>query len=222
MGAIGERELFLPYVVGSERLPIARSVTKRALDMTASATLLVLLSPLFLIVACAVILDSGWPPLYGQPRAGLDGKHFTIRKFRTMVRNADALKAKLMPLNEAPFPAFKIRKDPRITRLGRFLRKTSIDELPQLWNVLMGDMSLVGPRPLPVAEAALVSGPGRARLMARPGITCTWQISNRHTANDTFEDWVAKDLDYIEHWSLRLDLTLLVRTAGAVFRMTGS
>ncbi|MDQ2912138.1 MAG: sugar transferase, partial [Chloroflexota bacterium] len=162
------------------------------------------------------------PPLYGQSRAGLDGRHFKIRKFRTMIRNAEALKAQLLALNEAPFPAFKIRNDPRITRLGRFLRKASLDELPQLWNVLVGDMSLVGPRPLPVAEAALVSGPGRARLRARPGITCIWQISNRHTANETFDDWVAKDLDYIEHWSLWLDLVLLVKTARAVVRMTGS
>ena len=221
MGGIGESDLLGTYAVRSRALP-ANSALKRMLDIAVAGLVLLVLSPLFAAVIIAVLLDSGWPVLYSQRRAGLGGQNFSIWKLRTMVKNADALKPQLMALNEAPLPAFKIRNDPRITRVGRFLRKSSIDELPQLWNVIRGDMSLVGPRPLPVHEAALVTGVGRGRLTARPGITCTWQISNRHAGTDTFDDWVAKDLKYIENWTFWLDVTLLFRTVGVVFRMTGT
>ena len=221
MGGIGESEVFTTYGVRRTRALPATSTSKRVFDVAMAAVLLIVLIPLFAAITLAVVLDSGWPVLYSQRRAGMGGQHFSIWKFRTMVKNADALKPQLMALNEAPFPAFKIRNDPRITGVGRFLRKSSMDELPQLWNVLKGEMSLVGPRPLPVSEADRVTGLGRGRLSARPGITCTWQISNRHAATETFDDWAAKDLAYIDNWSFWLDLALLWKTVGAVFRMTG-
>ena len=216
-----QRELPQPCDAGQSRLPVADAPVKRVLDLALASTLIVVLSPLFVAVATVIALESGWPPLYSQRRTGLDGAEFVMWKFRTMVRNAEALKSQLMELNEAPFPVFKIRNDPRVTRVGRFLRKSSIDELPQLWNVIRGEMSLVGPRPLPVSEAAMVLGAGRRRLAARPGITGIWQISNRHCRSESFDDWVAKDLEYIENWSIWLDLTLLFKTARAVLGMTG-
>ncbi|MEK6206474.1 MAG: sugar transferase [Chloroflexota bacterium] len=200
---------------------MTESHTKRVFDLVVASVSLILLAPVCLAICAAIAVESGWSPLYSQRRTGLNGRDFRIWKFRTMVRNAEAMKAELLALNEAPFPAFKLRNDPRVTRLGRFLRKSSLDELPQLWNVIRGDMSLVGPRPLPVAEAARVSAAGKARLLARPGITCIWQVTNRHSANDSFDDWVAKDLAYIDNWSFWLDLVLLWRSAGAVLRMTG-
>lgn len=219
--ALRGAETLRPYLVGQRRLPVTESHAKRVFDVIVASALLVLLAPLFLAIVAAIAIDSGSPVLYTQRRTGLNGREFAIWKFRTMVRNAEAMKSLLMALNEAPFPAFKLRHDPRVTRLGRFLRKSSLDELPQLWNVLSGEMSLVGPRPLPVEEAARVSPAGQARLLARPGITCIWQVGNRHSTDGSFDDWVAKDLAYIDNWSLWLDVMLLWRSAGAVLRMTG-
>jgi lipopolysaccharide/colanic/teichoic acid biosynthesis glycosyltransferase len=200
---------------------IAESRSKRVFDVVVAATALVLLSPLLLAIAAAVVIDSGWPPLYSQMRTGLEGRPFRIWKFRTMVRNAELQRAELLAFNEAPFPTFKMRNDPRITRVGRFLRKSSADELPQLWNVLVGEMSLVGPRPLYTPEADALDATGRLRLRVRPGITCLWQLSNRHSRPSSFEDWLAKDLAYMESWSLWRDVVLLAQTVGAVIRMTG-
>jgi lipopolysaccharide/colanic/teichoic acid biosynthesis glycosyltransferase len=214
-------ELTVQYRGGDARLPVARSRGKRMLDVALSTVGLVVLSPLLLLIALAIVIDSGRPVLYSQSRTGFEGRVFRIWKFRTMVRNAEARRAELLELNEAPYPAFKIRNDPRLTRIGRFLRKSSADELPQLWNVLLGDMSLVGPRPLPTIEADLLDLAGRQRLLARPGITCFWQLSNRHAEESGFGDWLAKDLAYIDQWSIWRDVVILARTAGAVVRMTG-
>jgi lipopolysaccharide/colanic/teichoic acid biosynthesis glycosyltransferase len=214
-------ELTVQYRGGDARLPVARSRAKRLFDVVLAATGLAVLSPILALIAVAILIDSGWPVLYSQSRTGFEGQVFRIWKFRTMVRNAEARRAELLALNEAPYPAFKIRNDPRLTRIGRFLRKSSADELPQLWNVLMGDMSLVGPRPLPTIEADLLDLAGRQRLLARPGITCFWQLSNRHADQSGFGDWLAKDLAYIHDWSLWRDVVILARTAQAVVRMTG-
>lgn len=214
-------ELIRRYGDPDARLPVVRSRVKRFLDVALAAAALIIFAPLFLLIGAAVVLDSGWPALYSQERTGYAGKRFRIRKFRTMVRNAEARRSELLALNEAPYPAFKIRDDPRVTRVGRLLRKSSADELPQLWNVLLGDMSLVGPRPLPTMEADCLDANGQRRLLARPGITCFWQLGNRHSGPSDFDDWLAKDLAYIESWSVWLDLVLLARTARAVVRMTG-
>jgi len=206
---------------GDARLPVARSRAKRLLDIVVSAASLVILAPVLALTALIVVVDSGWPPFYSQARTGFEGRPFRIWKFRTMTRDAETRRAELLALNEAPFPAFKIRNDPRVTRVGRILRKSSADELPQLWNVLLGDMSLVGPRPLPTIEADALDAGGRQRLLARPGITCLWQLSNRHSEQSGFSEWLAKDLAYMDGWSLWRDLVILVRTAGVVVRMTG-
>jgi lipopolysaccharide/colanic/teichoic acid biosynthesis glycosyltransferase len=139
-----------------------------------------------------------------------------------MVRGADRLKPQLAHLNEAPFPAFKLRHDPRVTRVGRTLRRTSADELPQLWNVLKGEMSLVGPRPPLASEVEYYDDRARRRLAVRPGMTCFWQIEDRHTSpTATFVEWVDRDLEYIDRWSLWLDLVLLYKTACVVLKLTG-
>ncbi len=202
-------------------LLVAQSRTKRFLDVVLAAFALIVLLPLLVLIALAVMIDSGWPPLYSQMRTGFEGREFRMWKFRTMVRNAEQMRADLLLLNEAPFPTFKIRNAPRVTRIGRFLRMSSADELPQLWNVLVGDMSLVGPRPLFTQEANALGPAARLRFQARPGVTCVWQLSNRHSQQSTFDDWLAKDVAYIETWSLWRDLVLIVKTFGAVVRMTG-
>lgn len=201
--------------------PVATSRTKRVVDFSTAGLGLVLTSWLLLGVAIAVVLDSGWPPLFSQERVGLSGRRFRMWKFRTMVTNAEAMKSDLAHLNEAPFPAFKLRNDPRTTRVGRYLRMSSLDELPQLWNVLQGHMSLVGPRPALPAEVIHYDETAMRRLAARPGITGAWQIEFRHHGKAGFSDWVQKDLGYVEGWSLALDAELLAKTVGAVFRMTG-
>ncbi|MDQ2915544.1 MAG: sugar transferase [Chloroflexota bacterium] len=191
------------------------------IDVCAGGTALVFTSWLMLAVAIAVVLDSGWPPLFSQERVGLHGRRFRMWKFRTMVTNAEAMQNDLAHLNEAPFPAFKLRNDPRTTRVGRFLRMSSLDELPQLWNVLQGDMSLVGPRPALPGEVVHYDETAMRRLAARPGITGAWQIEFRHRGKAGFSDWVQTDLGYVDSWSLALDAELLAKTVGAVLRMTG-
>jgi len=193
---------------------------KRAMDVTAAGLGLTLLLPAFAVVATAVRLTSRGPVIFTQQRAGLGGRPFVIYKFRTMVADAEEKKQSLLSMNEQDGPAFKLRHDPRLTRLGRFLRRTSIDELPQLWNVLKGDMSLVGPRPLPVDEAAGCLGRARDRMAVRPGITCTWQVRGRSRV--TFEQWVAMDLEYIERRNLWLDLRILLATVPAVISCRGA
>ena len=193
---------------------------KRALDVAVSLLGLLLLAPLFLAVAVAVRLDSPGPVLFRQKRAGADGKVFICYMFRSMYEDAERLQEDLEPLNEAGGPVFKIKDDPRVTRVGRFLRRWSIDELPQLANVLKGEMSLVGPRPLPVRDFYRMEVAHKRRLEAIPGMTGYWQISGR--SNLSFEDMVRLDLYYIENWSLSFDLKIILKTLGAVLRGEGA
>jgi exopolysaccharide biosynthesis polyprenyl glycosylphosphotransferase len=193
---------------------------KRVLDVTVSLVGLVLLSPLFLAVAIAVRLDSPGPVLFRQKRVGADEKVFVCYMFRSMQRDAEVRQAVLEDLNEVEGPAFKIRDDPRVTRVGRFLRRWSIDELPQLVNVLKGEMSLVGPRPLPVRDFLRMEEAHKGRLGAVPGMTGYWQTSGRSELS--FEEMVRLDLYYIENWSLSFDLKIILKTLGAVLRREGA
>lgn len=189
---------------------------KNLADRVGAAIGLVILSPVFLAVAAAIRLSSPGPVIFSQQRAGLHGQPFTMLKFRTMSNDAEQRKADLMELNEMKGPVFKIENDPRVTPLGRFLRRTSIDEFPQLWNVLRGEMSLVGPRPLPLAEVAMFETTvHRRRLSMKPGLTCLWQIRGRSSVTN-FNDWVRMDLEYIDNWSLFLDFFIVLRTIPGV------
>src|SRR5215207_808725 len=193
---------------------------KRVLDVTVSLVGLVLLSPLFLAVALAVRLDSPGPVLFRQKRVGADEKVFICYMFRSMQRDAEVRQAVLEDRNEVEGPAFKIRDDPRVTRVGRFLRRWSIDESPQLVNVLKGEMSLVGPRPLPVRDFLRMEESHKGRLGAVPGMTGYWQTSGR--SDLSFEEMVRLDLYYIENWSLSFDLKIILKTLGAVLRREGA
>jgi exopolysaccharide biosynthesis polyprenyl glycosylphosphotransferase len=183
---------------------------KRIMDVTLSAAMLILLLPVMILVALLVKLTSPGPVFYRQVRCGLYGRRFRLYKFRSMQRGAEDVLWEIKHLNEMDGPVFKMRNDPRVTPFGRFLRKTSIDELPQLWNVLAGDMSLVGPRaPLP-DEVREYTRWQRRRLSVKPGITCLWQVSGRNEID--FHEWMKLDLHYIDNWSLLLDLKILLRT----------
>jgi len=193
---------------------------KRTVDVVGAAVGLLLLLPLFCVVSLALKLFSPGPLFFKQWRTGRGGKPFLMYKFRSMIADAEAKKKDLMALNEQDGPAFKIKDDPRVTAVGRFLRKTSLDELPQLWNVLKGDMSLVGPRPLPCAEAQACSGWLRRRQDVRPGLTCIWQVRGRSVV--AFVDWMRMDLQYVRTLSLKQDLKLLVLTVPAVILGKGA
>jgi len=198
-----------------------RVVIKRAIDIIGAGAGLVLLAPLMLIVAAAIKVTSRGPIVYPQDRCGLARRPFRMYKFRSMYADADKLQASLEERNEATGPVFKIRNDPRITPLGRLLRKSSIDELPQLWNVLRGDMSLVGPRPLPWRDVQRITRPSDMRRFSmRPGLTCLWQVQGR--SNIGFERWVELDLEYIDNWSLALDARIVARTIPAVLSGEGA
>jgi exopolysaccharide biosynthesis polyprenyl glycosylphosphotransferase len=194
---------------------------KRFIDVMASAVLLVLLSPLMAGVAAAVSLSSPGSILFRQRRIGLNGRTFYLYKFRSMHVGAEKQIEQLRNKNEMKGPVFKISDDPRVTPVGRFLRKHSLDELPQLWNVFVGDMSLVGPRPPVPGEVSLYERKDRRRLSMRPGLTCIWQVSGRNNIRD-FESWVKLDLEYIDNWSLGLDFALLMRTIPAVLFGSGA
>jgi len=199
-----------------------QGVMKKLLDFAGALALLILLAVPLALVAAAVKLTSAGPVLFRQPRSGLNGRPFTIYKFRTMVSNAEQLKAEVAAMNEMSGPVFKISNDPRVTPLGSFLRKFSIDELPQLVNVLRGEMSLVGPRPLPVDEVKRFNDLAhRRRLSVKPGLTCLWQISGRNNVKD-FRDWVRLDLEYIDNWSFWLDLKILWWTVPTVLTGAGA
>jgi exopolysaccharide biosynthesis polyprenyl glycosylphosphotransferase len=194
---------------------------KRAMDVIGAVSGLLLLAPVMLAITVVIKLTSAGPVLFTQQRFGLNKRRFAMLKFRTMVVNAEALQPALETRNEANGPVFKIHRDPRATRVGAFLRKTSLDELPQLVNVLRGEMSLVGPRPLPVRDVARFDAPYlMRRFSVKPGLTCLWQISGR--SNTTFQDWIQKDLHYIDNWSLTLDLAILAKTFPAVVKGTGA
>jgi len=194
---------------------------KRVIDMVGASVVLLALSPVMIAAAIGIRLTSEGPAIYAQERYGLNRRRFRMFKFRTMVQNAERLQASLESMNEASGPVFKIANDPRITPIGRFLRRSSIDELPQLFNVLRGDMSLVGPRPLPLRDVNRFTRTGDLRRFSmRPGATCLWQVSGRSGIG--FDDWIALDLQYIDRWSLFLDLVILLRTVPAVLRGTGA
>lgn len=194
---------------------------KRILDCAAAGSMLALLSPLLLVVALLVKLTSRGPVVFRQERAGMSGRRFTLYKIRTMAEGAEKGLAALEGQNEMDGPVFKMKDDPRVTGLGRFLRRTSIDELPQLWNVLKGDMSLVGPRPLPVYEVEKFEPWQRRRMAMRPGITCLWQVAGRNAVS-SFADWMRLDLEYVDRWSLGLDLKILASTIPAVLLGRGA
>jgi exopolysaccharide biosynthesis polyprenyl glycosylphosphotransferase len=194
---------------------------KRLIDMCGSAVLLLVMLPLFMLVAVLIKLDSPGPVFFRQERIGLNKRRFRLLKFRTMVEGAEKQQQQLEHLNEADGPVFKIKDDPRITRIGEFLRRFSIDELPQLLNVLKGEMSLVGPRPLPVRDVERIDVLWhKRRLSVKPGITCLWQVNGR--SNIGFDDWVRMDLEYIDTWSLGLDMKILVKTILTVLRGVGA
>jgi exopolysaccharide biosynthesis polyprenyl glycosylphosphotransferase len=193
---------------------------KRLLDVGASSVALALLSPLMVVVALLIKFTSRGDILFKQQRVGRHGRPFNMLKFRSMVSNAEELKAKLMALNEQAGPVFKMRSDPRITGVGRFIRKFSIDELPQLVNVLRGEMSLVGPRPPVPSEVAKYEAWQRRRLSVRPGLTCVWQVSGRNEIS--FEEWMYLDMQYIDHWSLAQDFQLILKTIPVVFTGRGA
>jgi exopolysaccharide biosynthesis polyprenyl glycosylphosphotransferase len=194
---------------------------KRTLDVAVSSILLLFLAPVFVGVAIAIKLFSPGPVFFLQERIGRNKRRFNIYKFRTMVPNAEQLMPSLSKRNEVSGPVFKIRNDPRITPIGRFLRRSSIDELPQLFNVLKGDMSLVGPRPLPVRDyEGFNEDWQRRRFSVRPGITCLWQVNGR--SGISFDQWMLLDLKYMDEWSLWLDLKILARTVPAVMRGSGA
>ena len=195
-------------------------MVKRLIDIITSAILLVLFSPLFAIVSILIKTTSKGPIFFKQQRVSYNGRQFSFLKFRTMIENAEELKKGLMALNEMDGPVFKIKNDPRATKIGQFLRKTSIDELPQLINVLKGDMSLVGPRPPLPSEVLEYGLADRRRLSMRPGITCIWQVNGRNDIS--FEKWMELDREYIDNWSLGLDLKILAKTIPSVIRGSGA
>lgn len=193
---------------------------KRGLDFVVAATALLFLSPLFLVLAVIVKLTSPGPVFYRWHVVGKGGEPFISYKFRSMVQNADQLKAKLEQFNEMKGPVFKLTKDPRVTRVGAWMRRYSLDELPQFYSVLKGDMSLVGPRPPLVTEYARFSEYQKQKLAVTPGITCLWQVNGRNRVTD-FDRWVELDLEYIHHWSLGLDLRILLKTVREVLVGSG-
>jgi exopolysaccharide biosynthesis polyprenyl glycosylphosphotransferase len=210
------------FELGAPVLKASAVISKRIIDVIGATLGMILLSPVFLLIAVAIKLDSPGPVLFTQDRAGLGGRRFRMLKFRTMRDGADEEKENLSHLNQTgDSRLFKIPADPRVTRLGALLRRWSLDELPQCWNVLLGDMSLVGPRPFFEADFASYQDHHFRRLDAKPGITGLWQVSGRSSVVD-FEDVVYLDRQYIEQWSFWLDVSIMFRTLPAVVRRTGA
>lgn len=204
-------------VTGSKR---GYLLGKRIFDVVMSLVALIVLSPVFLITAVAIYLDDQGPVIFLQDRNGLNGEVFRMYKFRSMCVNAPELHKELLKMNELDGPAFKMQDDPRITKVGRFIRRTSIDELPQLINILKGEMSIVGPRPLPTYETAQCNEYQNQRLLVKPGLTCYWQCSGR---NDIpFDEWMELDLKYIEEASFWVDLKIIFMTVAAVVTGKGA
>jgi exopolysaccharide biosynthesis polyprenyl glycosylphosphotransferase len=213
---IGESPVLTLVMGPDQALGLA---AKRGLDILLSLVGTLLLAPVLIATAVAILISDGRPIFFAQTRAGLHGRPFKIIKFRTMINGADDKKAELQAYNERSGPVFKMTDDPRVTRLGAFLRKTSIDELPQLWNIFAGHMSLVGPRPPTLDEVADYDSRHRRRLSMRPGLTGLWQVRARH--DPSFERWVELDLEYIDNWSIATDLNLLAKTPLALIRHPG-
>ena len=190
-------------------------ISKRAIDIIGAGSGLLLLSPVIVIVACAIKFTSKGPIFFSQKRVGKNGELFDMYKFRSMVVNAEELKEKLAHQNEMSGPMFKMKDDPRVTKVGKFIRKTSLDELPQLWNVLKGDMSLVGPRPSLPKEVAQFEKWMYKRLSVKPGLTCFWQVSGRN--NIDFEDWMKLDIKYVDERNIWIDIKLIFKTVLVLF-----
>ena len=188
---------------------------KRLIDIICSFVGILVLSPLFIIIAIIIKFTSKGPVFFSQKRVGKYGREFDMYKFRSMVVNAEELKEKLAAQNEMSGPMFKMKDDPRVTKVGKFIRKTSLDELPQLWNVLKGDMSLVGPRPSLPKEVAQFEDWMYKRLEVKPGLTCYWQVSGRN--NIDFEDWMKLDIRYVEEKNLWIDIKLICKTVFVLF-----
>ena len=203
-----------------KRKSTAYKLIKRVMDVLLSAAALVVLSPVFLITAVAIKCEDNGPVFFAQQRAGKDMKPFYMYKFRSMYVNADEKFNEMMKNNEQTGHAFKIKKDPRITKVGKVIRRYSIDELPQLINIIKGDMSIVGPRPILTFQMEACSQYERQRLVVQPGLTCYWQIGGR--ADVTWEEWVELDLDYIEDMGIWTDLKMIVKTVPAVFSGDGA
>jgi exopolysaccharide biosynthesis polyprenyl glycosylphosphotransferase len=206
--------------LSEEQIPNFRLLVKRAIDAVLSVVALLLTSPLLAVIACAIKFDSAGPALYRAPRLGVKGRKFLCFKFRTMIANADAHKQQLRSCNQRSGPFFKMADDPRVTRLGRLLRRYSLDELPQLWNVLRGDMSLVGPRPHPVDDFERYSLEDLQRLDVLPGLTGLWQVTAR--SDPSFELSMALDREYIGRWTLAMDFLILFKTIAVVLRGQGA
>ena len=198
----------------------ARLAIKRGMDLAGALTLLFFAWPVMLVTAVAIRMESKGPVLFKQVRSGRSGRKFTMLKFRSMVTDAEQIKEKLAHMNEMDGPVFKIKRDPRITKVGRFIRKTSIDELPQLFNIIAGDMSMVGPRPPLPSEVEQYEPWQRRRLSVKPGLTGLWQVSGRNQVD--FDEWMQLDLAYIDNWSLWLDVKILFRTVPAVLLHRGA
>ena len=209
------------YPVNERRSSIYYDIAKRLMDFAASGILLILLAPVFLLTALAIKLESSGSVFYSQIRVGRNGRQFRIHKFRSMCDGAEAKQSELLAFNEMSGPVFKMKTDPRVTKVGKILRKTSLDELPQLWNVFKGDMSLVGPRPPLPAEVAQYELAHRKRLVVQPGITCFWQVSGRNEVTD-FEEWVKLDSNYVDKQSILTDIKILARTVPAVLLRKGA
>lgn len=187
---------------------------KRTVDIVASVAGLIVLLPIFLLTAAAILIEDGVPVFFIQERNGLDGKVFRMYKFRSMCKNAPCIHKTMLEKNELDGPAFKMKNDPRITKVGKFIRRTSIDELPQLLNIIKGEMSIVGPRPLPTYETAGLNRYQRQRMKVKPGLTCYWQCSGR---NDIpFDEWMELDMKYIKEASVGTDMKIILKTIKAV------
>jgi exopolysaccharide biosynthesis polyprenyl glycosylphosphotransferase len=206
-------------VSATPRQPVAL-LLKRLTDLAGAACALVVLSPVYVVAAVLVKATSPGPILFTQQRVGLNGRTFRLYKFRSMYKDAEARRSALADRNEMTGPVFKIKDDPRVTPVGKWMRRFSIDEIPQFWNVLAGDMSLVGPRPPIPSEVKQYERWQRRRLSMKPGITCLWQVSGRNAID--FDNWMKLDLAYIDTWSLRLDVQILLRTVPVVLTARGA
>lgn len=205
-----ESEVELDYLIAKEETSSSYDIIKRGIDVLGSLVGLILLSPFLLIVILAIKIESRGPVFFAQERVGLNGKTFKMYKFRSMIVNAEDLLRHLKDQNEMSGPMFKMKDDPRVTKIGKFIRKTSIDELPQLINVLKGEMSLVGPRPNLPAEVEKFEAWMKVKLLVKPGLTCFWQVNGRN--NIDFEDWMKLDARYVRERSTLIDILLILKT----------
>ena len=218
--ATGKKIIELNYQEIYDHKPNIYKWIKRAFDVIAASIALVVLSPIFLLTAIAILLEDGGPVFFTQQRAGKDMQSFKIYKFRSMYKNAEAQFERMQAQNEQTGHAFKIKNDPRITHVGHFIRRYSIDELPQLFNIIKGDMSVVGPRPILTSQMEECNAYEKQRLIVKPGLTCYWQVCGR--ARIKWDRWVELDLQYIQDMSIKKDLELIFRTFPAIFGQDGA